>query len=130
MQPKGIVIHCSDSPNDRGDTAETVHGWHLANGWDGIGYHYVILEDGTVENGRPDYWQGAHAPGHNDKIGIMLFGRGEDDFTEEQYLSLEGLVLEKVSQYGFKDEDIIGHNEVSSKKCPGFNVREWVSDIL
>ena len=49
MNIDAIVVHCSDSPHGRGNNAETIHGWHLARKWSGIGYHYVILEDGTVQ---------------------------------------------------------------------------------
>ena len=80
------VIHCSDSPQGRGDNAQTIHRWHKERGFDGIGYHYVILEDGTVENGRPEFWSGAHAKGHNDAIGICFIG--DEDFTEAQFQSL------------------------------------------
>lgn len=86
-----LVIHCSDSPQGRGDNAETIHRWHLEKGWDGIGYHYVIDEDGIVENGRPEYWTGAHVSGHNtDSLGICLIGEG--DYGKEQFLSLIDLL--------------------------------------
>lgn len=117
------IIHCSDSPQGRGDNAETIHKWHLANGWDGIGYHYVILEDGTVENGRPEYWQGSHARGHNDALGICLIG--VNNFTNAQYISLEKLLKDK----GFKANEVVGHNEVSKKTCPNFDVKTYLVSI-
>ena len=123
MKPKGIVIHCSDSPQGRGDTAEDIHRWHVERGFDGVGYHYVILEDGTVQNGRPDYWQGAHASGYNDYLGVCLIGK--DVFTDDQMLSLKILVCDKMLEHGFNKSKIIGHNQVSSKTCPNFDVTEW-----
>jgi hypothetical protein len=44
-------------------SAEQIHGWHLGNGWAGIGYHYVIRKDGTIERGRPEWAIGSHAYG-------------------------------------------------------------------
>jgi len=117
------VIHCSDSPQGRGDNAETIHKWHLARGWDGIGYTYVILEDGTIENGRPEYWKGSHARGHNDALGICLIGT--DSFTHAQFISLEKLLKDK----NFKADEIVGHYEISSKTCPNFNVRSYLVSI-
>ena len=61
---------------------------HLGFGWDGIGYHKVILRSGEIENGRPEYWVGAHVKGENDvSLGVCLIGR--DEFTNEQFSSLK-----------------------------------------
>ena len=32
---------------------------HLQFGWDGIGYHKIILRNGKLISGRPEYWVGA-----------------------------------------------------------------------
>ena len=121
---KEIIIHCSATPNGRHHTAEDIHRWHLEKGWSGIGYHYVIGVDGIVETGRPEYWMGAHAKGHNKKsIGICLIGT--DDFSEDQWCSLKILVSKMICKY--QDAKVIGHNEVSSKTCPGFDVQEWMN---
>lgn len=119
------VIHCSDSPQGRGDNAETIHGWHLQNGWDGIGYHFVILEDGAIEGGRPSYWRGSHTKGHNDALGICLIG--QDSFTDEQYESLKNLIL----GHEFKKEEVVGHYAVSDgkKTCPNFDVEAFLETI-
>ena len=122
-----IIIHCSDTPNGRHTTAEDIHRWHLERNWSGIGYHYVIRVDNTLDFGRPDYWQGAHASGHNkDSIGICLVGR--DEYNEDQWRILSDLLRKKLIQYpGAK---IIGHNEVSTKSCPGFDVQWWLKNVF
>ena len=121
---KTIVIHCSDTPNGREDTAEDIHRWHTEERkWSGIGYHYVIEVKGKLSHGRPEYWQGAHASGHNkDSLGICLIGR--DKFNVEQMSILDNLIRKLMIKYpGVK---VIGHNEVSDKTCPGFDVQEWL----
>ena len=121
-----IVIHCSVSPNGREDTAEDIHRWHKERGWDGIGYHYVIERKGKLVNGRPEYWQGAHASGHNkNSLGVCLIGT--DKFTIEQWSILENLVRKLLIKY--PQSKIIGHNEVSDKTCPGFDVQKWLVKI-
>lgn len=118
------VIHCSDSPQGRGDNAETIHNWHLANGWDGIGYHYVILENGVIESGRPKYWQGAHCRGYNEDIGICLIGI--DTFSEIQYNSLRVLL----KSLNIRIEDIKGHYEHDTNKtCPNIDM-DWFRATL
>jgi N-acetylmuramoyl-L-alanine amidase len=124
-----IVVHCSASPQGRGDDASTIHRWHLENGWSGIGYHYVILEDGEVQKGRPDYWTGAHASGHNvGSIGICLIGMG-GDATREQMLSLRNLA--KGLTHKHKGSRLFGHSDldpINKPDCPGFNVKKWWSN--
>ena len=69
-----IVIHCSDT--DENDKAEDIHKLHLKFGWDGIGYHKIIEKNGNIENGRPEFWRGAHVYGFNEKsLGICLIGK-------------------------------------------------------
>ena len=83
---KYLVIHCSDT--DENDSALDIHKLHLSFGWDGIGYHKVICRCGKIENGRPEYWVGAHVKGKNEiSLGVCLIGR--DKFTKKQFISLE-----------------------------------------
>ena len=122
-----IIIHCSDTPNGRHHTAEDIHRWHLERGWSGVGYHYIIRTDGVIDNGRPEYWKGSHAYGNNsNSIGICLIGR--DDFTDEQMNSLYEKVGELIVKY--PEAKVIGHNEVSNKSCPNFDVQEWLSNVF
>lgn len=120
---KYLVVHCSDSPQGRGDGAEQIHQWHQEKRWSGIGYHFVINENGGIENGRPTYWKGAHVRGYNHKsIGVCLIGRGE--YTEEQLNALRGL-LTRLSRE-FSNAVIVGHRDLdSNKECPMFDVRSW-----
>ena len=71
------VVHWTATFVDQDIGAADVHDWHLKRGWSGIGYHYVIRRDGTIERGRPINFDGAHAlaNGHNKySIGISLVG--------------------------------------------------------
>ncbi len=122
-----IIIHCSDTPNGREDTAEDIHRWHTKERkWSGIGYHYVIERKGKLVNGRPEYWKGAHASAHNkDSLGVCLIGT--DEFTIEQWSILDNLLRKLNIKYPLAK--IIGHNEISNKKCPGFNVQKWLVKV-
>ena len=69
-----IVLHHTGE-NDIDASAEQIHGWHLNQEWAGIGYHFVIRKDGTIERGRPEWAIGSHAYGENSHtIGIHLSG--------------------------------------------------------
>lgn len=129
MKVKGVIIHCSDSPQGRGDDITTLHRWHTQKGWSGVGYHYVILEDGTIQKGRPNFWDGSHARGYNGShLGICLIG--EDYFTKEQYYSLKDLLSSLMLEFNIDKKDILGHFEVSTKTCPNFDVPKWIRDNL
>ena len=121
---KRIVVHCSDSPQGRGDTASTVHRWHVENGWSGIGYHAVILENGTIEQGRPEYWKGAHVGRFNaGSLGVCLIGI--DSFTAEQYDALYEYLADACERH--PRAVVYGHRDLDSRKnCPGFDVAKWL----
>lgn len=133
---KYLVVHCSDSPQGRGDNAATIHQWHQQKGWSGIGYNAVILEDGTWEPGRPDYWQGAHVrdfdgdgEGDNsDSLGVCLIGEG-GDATEAQLATLHGLLLVWLNKY--PEAEVVGHSNLDERKpnCPGFDVKSWWASL-
>lgn len=121
-----IVVHCSDSPH-RGDRAEDIHRWHLERGWSGIGYHYVIGEDGRLENGRPHYWSGSHVSGHNTgSIGIVLLG--VDYFTPLQFNALRNLINFLLHLY--PGAEVMGHRDLNPHKtCPNFDVKAWWAGV-
>jgi N-acetylmuramoyl-L-alanine amidase len=106
---------------------ETINAWHIERGFSGIGYHYVILKDGSVCPGRPEDVAGAHCRGHNTgSIGICLTGRKL--FTREQFLTLEKLVKELCQKYKLEMSQVLAHSDLDSgKTCPNFNVKELVS---
>lgn len=112
-----IILHHSASTS--GD-AKTFHAWHKNNGWAGIGYHFVILKDGTIERGRPIDTIGAHAQGSNStSIGICCVGnfQGKSKPSEKQYKSMIELCKTLLSIYP-SIVDIVGHRDVCATACP------------
>ena len=124
---KLLVVHCSDSEDSVALTAFDLHKMHLNFGWDGIGYHKVINRSGKVENGRPEYWIGAHVKGKNNiSLGVCLIGRHK--FTVKQFISLER-VLRKWKSF-YPTAKIVGHRDTGNTKktCPNFDVKTWIED--
>jgi N-acetyl-anhydromuramyl-L-alanine amidase AmpD len=121
-----LIVHCSDSPHGRGDDASTIHSWHLQRGFDGIGYHYVITEDGTRQAGRPEYWTGSQVKNYNKgSIGICLIGR--ETFTPEQHSELVVLLRELRGRY--PGAEILGHYQLDpGKTCPNIEMPVWLKD--
>ena len=125
---KLLVIHCSDTDDDKDLNATDIHKMHLSFGWEGIGYHKVICRSGEVQNGRPEYWKGAHVTGKNDiSLGVCLIGR--DKFTEKQYQSLEKVL--RNWRFLYPKAEVLGHCDTgnTTKTCPNFNVASWIKKI-
>ena len=130
-----IIIHCAATKASMDIGYDEIRKWHVdQNGWDDVGYHFIIRRNGKLEKARPEGYSGAHAPSHNSRsIGICLVGGmandggPENNFTLEQFLTLKDLVNMVMDKYSDITE-VLGHCDVQENKpnCPGFNVREWL----
>ena len=128
---ESIVIHCSATKSSMDIGLVEIRKWHVEdNGWRDVGYHYLIRRNGEVELGRRHDDTGAHAAGYNHKtIGVCMVGGMADDnsaennFTDKQWTSVSDLI--KQLKVNYPDVNVIGHNEISSKECPSFDVQKW-----
>ncbi len=138
LKPTKIIIHCSDS--GWGDVAE-IDKWHKERGWDGIGYHFVVLNgmpknnsynqglDGMIQYGRSLDKPGAHTLGQNSSsIGICMIGKKK--FSILQFKSLAILCKSIIHQYKMQSYDVCGHYDFSSKTCPNFNVDKFIDTYI
>lgn len=136
---KKIVIHCSYSRPTQDWGASHIRRIHVEeNGWDDIGYHFVIRRDGVVEGGRPLEEEGAHAKGHNeDSIGICLIGGMSKDhqpdanFTSAQYTALATLITAMSAAFSLTRNDIYGHRDLApDRECPCFDTYEFAGGLF
>ena len=127
-----IVIH-HVGETDRDVSAAEIHEWHKENGWSGIGYHYVIRKDGTIERGRPRDVIGAHAQGFNSRsIGINIVGDFERAVpVTAQIESASMLIAELCNIYSLcpDAQTIVGHRDLMNTDCPGCNLYDMLQDI-
>ena len=129
-----IIVHCTATPEGRDISVEDITRWHIDRGFTTIGYHYVVLLDGTIERGRPEEQVGAHCKGHNSRsIGVAYVGgcdkamRPKDTRTVRQRASLRHLLKELKAKY--PTASIHGHNEFAEKACPSFDVKKMIKEI-
>lgn len=129
-----IVVHCSATPAGREHTAADIDRWHRQRGFDGIGYHFVVRLDGTVEAGRPIGKPGAHCLGKNaNSIGVCYIGgldaagRPADTRTPAQRTALLTL-LRRLRQL-YPKAEIFGHNRFAAKACPCFDAHKEYDGI-
>lgn len=130
-----IVLHHSAS---RGGDAQVIDRDHQTqNGWDGIGYHFVIGNGVDMPIGRIEAtfrWRqqsnGAHAgalplqkPFNSDGVGVCLIGNYErealDPFAERRLVELCAQLIDRIPTLSVGR--IIGHRDVPGKStaCPG-----------
>lgn len=126
-----IIIHCAATPEGKYFDIKDIDRWHKRRGFKGCGYHYVILLDGTIQRGRPEYSMGAHCKGYNgNSIGVCYIGgldtegNAKDTRTKEQKHALKVLVNTLTDRY--KLASVHAHNEFANKACPCFDVKEWL----
>jgi N-acetylmuramoyl-L-alanine amidase len=126
-----IIIHCSDA--DYQHDVHDINNWHLENGWDMVGYHYVVNNRrpfSFLEVGRQLKYQGAHVWGFNsNSIGICLCGK--DTFSHQQFKILASLLKNLFWIFGLTKSDVYGHNEFDKHKdCPNFSIEKFFDDYL
>ena len=94
-----------------------------------IAYHYVILQDGVIMAGRPEYLPGGHAKGYPNYLGIVLVGdfhrahnRGKNGPllpTDAQMLAAERLTRELLHKYHMPASRVFLHRDLRPTACPG-----------
>ena len=134
-----IIVHCSAVGPDQTSSAAQIDTWHRQQGWKfGIGYHYVIRRDGSIEPGRPEWMVGAHCLNHNaHSIGICYEGgldiRGQPDpkgrmskykpadtRTAEQKAAMRRLLDDLHRRY--PRALVVGHRDLThDRDCPCFD---------
>lgn len=136
--PEYIVWHTAEHGKNGVDfdtSAAWIDKYHKKLGWKGIGYHYVIRKDGTIEKGRKETDIGAHVKGLNSRsLGICFSGHGGiSPHTEAQIETGLRLTLNLMWKYFVPVDNVIGHREINrlikqrmlspqfatKKSCPG-----------
>lgn len=144
---KYLIIHCTATPENRVVTPADIKRWHTApkpqgRGWSRVGYSDMVLLSGQVVNLAPydndsdvDQWEVTYgAKGYNSVSRHIVYVGGtdkklrpKDTRTERQKQALAAYVFEFL--YHNPHAKVIGHNQVSSKACPSFDVPQWLKSI-
>ncbi|GAA0976158.1 N-acetylmuramoyl-L-alanine amidase [Nocardiopsis tropica] len=120
----GRVVHYNGGPLTWGSHANCraqvrqMHAGHRAQGWAGIGYHYLICWHGIVLTGRGLNRVGAHAPGANSShIGVQFMLGGSQQPNAAQlaaFVALGGWLAARSVR-----ASVTGHRDWISTSCPG-----------
>jgi hypothetical protein len=141
-----VVVHWTDTYSNANIGSEELNRTHLVLGFNGIGYHYVIRRDGSLQRGRPVNIQGQHAErnGHDRfSIGLAFVGglncpsetpnpgdyRSAKSLTRAQMNTFEQFCRAFYLEY--PGGQIIGHNEIDPNEVdPGFEVIEYCKSVF
>ena len=145
-----LVIHCTATPEGREVTSAAIRHWHTdpvskgGRGWKQVGYTDMIHLDGTVErlvknneDANVDPWEITNgAKGYNSISRHVVYVGGvdannvkkaRDTRTPAQKEALKKYVLDFHRR--FPKVKIVGHNQLSAKACPSFDVSKWLKEI-
>lgn len=147
---KYLVIHCTATPEGREVTKADLEQWHLKErGWSRLGYSDMIHVDGRLENliefdqdDTVDPWEISNgASGYNSTSRHVVYVGGAEKHKPEgmanfplkdtrNFNQLETLeVYVKFMILRHPEIKVIGHNQISNKGCPSFDVRKFLEGI-
>ena len=99
---------------------------HLANGWAGTGYNWIIDQEGVIYEGRGWHLVGAHCPGHNRTgIGIYLAVGGDQQATPAA-LAAARTVYDLACRRAGRSLRMSWHGQDYPTACPGPRLTTWV----
>lgn len=145
-----VAIHHTVTPPDsNGNYAARVRqiqSYHMnANGWCDVGYHFLVTQDGSLWEGRPLDYLGAHVGSNNGgNAGISLVGCFEpgscDPSTygpnEPPDVALDAIgelvgALRDHFDFEINEDTVKGHRDHAgaSTSCPGDNLHSRLGDI-
>ena len=150
-----IIVHHTVTPNGDANPAATVRGvlaHHTGgNGWDDIGYNFLIDQQGRIYEGRfarpyasgevptgEDSQRrgviGAHAMNNNaGTVGIALLGTyTAAPAPAAQVAALERLIAWKGDRHNLdlaNPATVVGHRDVFQTSCPGESVQRLLGSI-
>lgn len=142
-----LVWHNTGTPKNRPVSSDEIRSWHTdpkpqGNGWSKVGYTDMVHIDGRLENLTP-FDQDDEVDGFeitNGARGINSISRhvvlvaGSDKLMNpEDVLSKAQLeTMELYTKYMILRHPhilVAGHNQFSSKSCPGFDVPDWCVSV-
>jgi hypothetical protein len=123
--------------------AQSFHVDHRDNrGWGGIGYHYVIADDGALICARPTILKGAHTGGANtSNIGVNCPGTTGDRPTRKQKATYQWLLANAHTDamprahrtdVDLRDATFRGHKQWpghTSNGCPGLFMPMYLAGL-
>ena len=130
-----LIVHCSATREGINVSRDTIRDWHLARGFNDIGYHFYIDLEGNIHKGRDIAKIGAHSKGQNrSSIGICYCGGVESDGKTPKDTRNEAqkealLCVLRTMKAMYPDAVIHSHRDFANKACPSFDATEEYKNL-
>jgi hypothetical protein len=99
---------------------------HRANGWAGIGYNFVVTQDGSIWEGRGWGLVGAHCPNHNRSGWGVQVHIGGDQVPSMAALRSQRALYDEACRRAGHSLAKKGHRDGYATECPGVPLYAWV----
>ncbi|WP_030212306.1 peptidoglycan-binding protein [Streptomyces sp. NRRL WC-3626] len=123
-QRVGFAVHYS--AGNKYQTVRAIQNYHMdSNGWDDIGYNFLVDWQGRIYEGRGWTNLGAHVAGYNTShIGVCFIGV-DGDATTEAKNAIRSLYHAANERTG-RTLNATYHSALAPTQCPGAELRLWV----
>lgn len=138
-----LMWHCSATRRGQWIDRSHIEQWHIkGRGWSRVGYSGLVLLNGAfdilIDHDKDDIiesWEISNgARGWNGRTKHLCYIGGVESSREpaDTRTITQERVMEAITKMYvmlWPDIKVIGHNQVSRKDCPSFNVSEWAKII-
>lgn len=136
-----MIVHWTETNSNRNIGARDIEEYQKeTSGLSSIGYHLVILRDGSIQRGRELERIGEHTPSYDDtSIGVVFVGginAPSGTLSPENFISPLSLTRAQFNSFDhicraffhrFDGGTIVGHNDLDPLELdPGFDVIDYV----
>lgn len=111
------------------DLVVELNRWHVAQGWSGIGFHYVVDKQGFITTGRPVDNAPVIEHGHGNEKVIAIAVQGLWHFTEREMQSVQMLCQAMDNAFQLAALGITFHGicEIAKVPSPMFDYRHLLN---
>ena len=127
---KNIVVH--HSAVDVDSSAESITAYHVqTRGWPGIGYHFVVHWDGSIEYTMDMSLISYHVTSRNaDCVGVCLPGNWSLRQPPDAQLAAARTLVANVQYALGWFITIVGHRDLAQTQCPGDTWGQWKERVI
>lgn len=136
-----IIVHQTDGLDKGLDSVYSAAQYHVnSKGWGGIGYHFMVTDDGKIYQTNKLETRSYHAGGENTRsVGIAITGKhrydpsktNEEIIGKTKYNALVSSIVKVLRKLPNKDIEIVSHDDVNDtgKTDPNLNMDQLREDV-